>query len=307
MTLMAPPLESLTLPTPLKTGDKIGIVSTARKISAEELQYAIDILNEWGLVPVLGEYIFAHENQYAGSDHIRAYDFQNMLDNPEVKAILCARGGYGTVRIIDRLDFQSFVKHPKWIVGFSDITVLHSHLNRLNICSIHSTMPISFANNSSESLNSLKNALFGNKSDIIINKHPLNTKGQCNGQIVGGNLSVLYSLIGSRSDIDTTNKILFLEDLDEYLYHVDRMMMSLKRSGKLSSLAGLIVGGMTKMNDNAVPFGKTAETIIKDCVSEYNIPVCFHFPAGHIKHNLALQLGRQVSLEVGEMVSLRYE
>ena len=298
--------DSFRVPPPLKKGDKVGIVSTARKISAKELQFALDTIANWGLIPELGEHIFSVENQFAGNDQIRTNDFQKMMDNPDIKAIICARGGYGTVRMVDGLNFESFIKRPKWVAGFSDVTVLHSHLHNLKVCSLHSTMPISFSDNSHEAINSLKTALFGKTNDLTFDKHPLNINGRCQGQIVGGNLSVLYSLIGSSSEINTKNKILFLEDLDEYLYHIDRMMVNLKRSGKLKHLSGLVIGGMTQMNDNAIPYGKDVKSIIRDTVYDYNIPLCFDFPAGHIKHNLAIQLGRHVSLNVDETVELRY-
>lgn len=304
---MANPLDSYKQPDFLKKGQKVGLVSTARKISRQELEYAIDIITDWGLVPVLGNHIFDTFYQFAGNDQARIDDFQQMLDDPTIKAIICVRGGYGTVRIIDALNFELFLRQPKWIAGFSDITVLHAHLHNLRVCSLHSTMPICFEKDTLEAVKSLKRALFGESIDITLDHHPFNIRGHCKGQIVGGNLSVLYSLMGSSSEIDTNNKILFIEDLDEYLYHIDRMMMSLKRSEKLSGLAGLIVGGMTSMNDNNIPFGKTAEDIIKDCIGDYSFPVCFNFPAGHIKHNLALQLGRYASLKVDTSVSLSYE
>lgn len=291
----------------LKKGDKIGIISTARKINSKELKYAIETLEKWGLKVVLGRNIYASNNQYAGNDNQRIEDLQHMLNHTEIKAILCARGGYGTVRIIDHLDFSIFKSNPKLIAGFSDVTVLHSHLHNLNISSVHSTMPISFKSNTAASIESLKNALFGENIDVKCDGHPLNRHGKASGQIVGGNLSILYSLIGTPTDIDTENKILFIEDLDEYLYHLDRMMTSLKRSGKLSSLKGLVVGGMTKMNDNHIPFGKTAEQIILESVSEYNYPVCFNFPAGHIDNNLALKLGENIRLDVGKTIHLHYE
>ena len=291
----------------LKKGDKIGIVSTARKINSEELKYSVELIEKWGLVPVLGQNIYNSDHQYAGNDKERIEDIQQMLNNSEIKAILCARGGYGSVRIIDHLDFTIFINQPKWIAGFSDVTVIHSHLHNLSIPTLHSTMPLSFKSNTSASVESLKKALFGENIDINCNSHPLNRNGVGNGQIIGGNLSILYSLIGTPSDIDTEGKILFIEDLDEYLYHIDRMMMSLKRSGKLALLEGLIIGGMTKMNDNNIPFGKIAEQIILDAVSEYDFPVCFNFPAGHIDNNLALKLGENVCLEVGEKIKLHYE
>jgi len=291
----------------LKKGDKIGIISTARKINSEELKYSVELIEKWGLVPVLGQNIYNSDCQYAGNDKERIEDVQQMLNNSEIKAILCARGGYGSVRIIDHIDFTIFAEKPKWIAGFSDVTVIHSHLHNLNIPTLHSTMPISFKSNTSASVESLKKALFGENTDINCNSHPLNRNGVGNGQIIGGNLSILYSLIGTPSDINTYGKILFIEDLDEYLYHIDRMMMSLKRSGKLAFLKGLIVGSMAKMNDNNIPFGKTAEQIILDAVSDYDYPVCFNFPAGHIDNNLALKLGENICLEVGEKIKLQYK
>lgn len=295
------------IPKPLKAGDKIGLISTARKISQAELNLAIATLKQWGLEPVLGKNIFLEHHQFAGTDLERTADLQEMLDRKDINAVLCVRGGYGTVRIIDQLNFEQFKKHPKWLAGFSDVTVLHSHLNNLNIASLHSSMPISFNTNTDEAIQSLKNALFGEPLNIVCKAHPLNRCGECQAEVVGGNLSILYSLMGSPSEINTKGKILFLEDLDEYLYHIDRMMMNLKRSGKLSQLKGLIVGGMNKMNDNNVPYGKSAEEIILEAVSEFNYPLCFDFPAGHISDNRALILGQKARLEVKEKTTLIYE
>jgi muramoyltetrapeptide carboxypeptidase len=203
------------------------------------------------------------------------------------------------VRIVDGLDWRAFAKQPKWLVGYSDVTVLHSHVHQnLGIETLHATMPINFANNTPEALESLRRALFGEPMDYEFPHHDLNRKGQAEGQLVGGNLSLLYSLAGTPSDVDTQGKILFLEDLDEYLYHIDRMMMQLQRSGKLAGLAGLIVGGMTDMKDNTIPFGKTAEQIIKEHVEPYGYPVAFGFPAGHIDDNRALVMGRKIWLKV---------
>jgi muramoyltetrapeptide carboxypeptidase len=286
------------IPAYLQKGDTIAIVATARKISMEELQPAIDIITNWGLKVVLSKNIFCIDNQFAGTDEERAADMQWALDDANIKAVICARGGYGTVRIIDKLDFTNFVKHPKWIVGYSDITVLHQHINQnFGIGSLHATMPINFAKNT-EATESLRKALFREELIYTIPAHALNRSGEASGELIGGNLSLIYALCGSKSDIDTKGKILFIEDLDEYLYHIDRMMMNLKRSGKLQHLAGLIVGGMSDMKDNTIPFGKTAEEIILDAVKEYNFPVCFDFPAGHIDRNLALVMGREVSLTV---------
>ncbi len=298
---------SLRIPAYLKEGDKIGLISTARKISRDELQEAIECIKSWGLEVVLGENLFNNYHQFSGHDDERSKDLQSMLNNEDIKAILCVRGGYGTVRIIDDIDFSHFQKTPKWLAGFSDITVLHSHIHKLNVATLHSTMPISFSSNTYEAVKSLKDALLGKDLNIRIDHHRLNRIGEAKGKIVGGNLSILYSLTGSPSDLNTDGKILFIEDLDEYLYHVDRMMMNLKRSGKLSNLEGLIVGGMTKMNDNSIPFGKDAESIIKDAVSEYNYPVCFGFPSGHIKDNRALKFGVVAELKVDKQSSLNYE
>lgn len=289
------------IPTYLKQGDTIGIVSTARKVTKAELEYALDILQQWGLKVILGKSIEAEENQFAGDDAWRASDFQDMMDNPEIKAIWCARGGYGTVRIIDRLDFTEFVKTPKWVIGYSDVTVLHSYLHNLGVESLHAQMPVQIETKSSESAQSIKKVLFGESYQVAFrNNQKLNRIGTAKGQLVGGNLSILYSLCGSPSTLNTNGKILFIEDLDEYLYHIDRMMQNLKRNGMLDNLAALIVGGMSDMNDNAIPFGKDAETIILDAVEAYDYPVYFDFPAGHVEDNWALVFGREVELTIEE-------
>lgn len=282
----------------LKTGDTVALLSTARKISLDEIQPAIDLLNAWGLKVLIGKSITASDHQFAGNDELRAKDFQMALDNNAVKAIWCARGGYGTVRIIDRINFSKFKLDPKWIIGYSDITVLHSHVHQLAVKTIHATMPINVSKNTKNSLNSLKNTLFG---QFLAQNAPfsqLNRVGKCTGIVTGGNLSILYSLLGSSSSIDTKDKVLFIEDLDEYVYHIDRMIQALKRTGMLSQLRGLIVGGMTEMRDNEIPFGKTAQEIIRQAVDEYNYPVCFDFPAGHLDNNTALVMGNEVGLEV---------
>lgn len=283
----------------LKQGDKIGIVATARKVSQTEIYPAVQLLEKWGFEVVLGQNLFKEDRQFAGTDEERAADMQRLLDDPGIKAVMIARGGYGTMRIIDMLDFSGFSTHPKWIVGFSDVTVLHSHLlNVLNTESIHANMCLQLGKNA-EADASLVKALKGELLGYELNgSFELNRVGSGTGQMVGGNLSLLYALNNSESDIDTTGKILFLEDLDEYLYHLDRMMLSLKRAGKLEKLAGLVVGGITDMRDNTIPFGRTGEEIIMEAVQEYHYPVCFHFPAGHIERNLALIMGRTARLEV---------
>jgi len=287
-------------PPSLQKGDKIAIVSTARKISKEEIRFAVETLEKWGLEVILGENLFGKHYQFAGTDEQRLSDFQNALEDDSIKAVLCARGGYGTVRFIDEIDFSKFIQNPKWIIGYSDITVLHSHIHsNFDTETIHGTMPINFPGNTSEALSTLQAALLGGNSKFEIQNSKLNRQGEANGLLTGGNLSILHNLIGTKSDIDTAEKILFIEDLDEYLYHIDRMMVAMKRSGKLAQLAGLIVGGMTKMNDNETPFGKTTEEIIWEHVQEYDYPVCFNFPTGHIDDNRALILGRKTNLSVG--------
>jgi len=288
------------IPEKLKIGDKIGIISTARKITIEELNPAIKTLESWGLQVVLGINLFQEDDQFSGTVVQRANDLQSMIDDNSIKAILCARGGYGTVQIIDAIKFTNLKKNSKWIVGYSDVTVLHSHLNNLGIASLHASMPINFESNTNESLLSLKNALFGNLNNVECKAHPLNKFGKIEGDIVGGNLSILYSLLGSQSAIDTTGKILFIEDLDEYLYHIDRMMMNLKRNGIFGNLKGLIVGGMSDMNDNSISFGKTAEQIILEYTKDYDFPICFGFPAGHLVDNRCLSLGINSILEISQ-------
>ncbi len=292
----------------LKTGDTVGIVSTARKISEIELQPALELLSDWGLNTKLGRTIGSQHDQFAGDDALRASDLQMMLDNPEIKAIWCARGGYGTVRLIDTLDFKCFSANPKWIIGYSDITVLHSHINARGIETLHAQMPLDIEKKSNDTAESIRETLFGRSYNIEVeNLSDLCRIGQAKGELVGGNLSVLYSICGTHSALNTNGKILFLEDLDEYLYHIDRMVQNLKRNGLLDNLKGMIVGGMTDMNDNTIPFGKTAEEIVADIVSEYNFPVCFNFPAGHLHDNRALIFGRKVTLDVSkEKIDLKF-
>lgn len=295
----------------LKTGDTVIIVSTARKVSKAEMKPAMDILTSWGLNVQTGKNLFKFSNQFSGTDEERSGDLQRAL-NSKAKAILFARGGYGTVRIIDSIDWKRFVKNPKWLIGFSDMTVINSHLMRnYNIQTMHAPMALNIPNLNATCLNVFKETLFGSPLRYSLTKlqpqlEKLNRKGKAKGRLVGGNLSVLYSVMGSLSDIDTEGKILFLEDLDEYLYHIDRMMMNLKRNGKLKGLAGLIVGGMSDMKDNTIPFGKTAEEIISDAVAEYSFPVFYGFPAGHITNNYPLILGSEVTLNVSDKIELTF-
>jgi len=285
----------------LKEGDTVGITCPARKISLEEIQFAIDTLKSWKLKVVLGDTIGKAAHQYAGTDAERSADLQRMLNDTSIKAIFAARGGYGTVRIMDGLNFRIFMDYPKWIIGFSDITYLHTQLNcNIGVETLHATMPISFPTNTADALHSLKNALFGKTLEYEFEAHPLNRQGTMQGEMVGGNLSILYSILGTKTILDSNKKILFLEDLDEYLYHIDRMMMAMKRAGKLKNLAGLVVGGMSDMKDNTIPFGKTAEEIIAEHIAEYDYPVCFNFPSGHIADNKAIFMGRHARIEVAK-------
>ncbi len=290
--------QKMTTPPYLKKGDTVAILATARKIDESTLQPAIKLLESWGLKVVLGKTIGREENQLAGADWYRATDFQEMLDNPNVKAIWAAKGGYGTVRIIDRIDFTNFKKNPKWIMGFSDVTVLHSHINKMDIETIHSMMSLSTKTATAQAIETFRKSLFGENLSYRVSAHPFNRVGKASGELVGGNLSVLYSIMGSESETNLDGKILFIEDLDEYLYHIDRMMMNLKRSGKLSGIKALVIGGMTSMNDNDIPWGKNSFEIIQDIVKEYKFPVIYDFPAGHIKDNRALIFGRNVSVDV---------
>jgi len=292
----------------LKKGDTVAIAATARKVSKDEMQAAIAILESWGLKVQLSESLFEEENQYAGSDQTRIESFQKLLDDPKIKAIFCARGGYGTVRMLDGLDYEIFLEYPKWIVGYSDITALHMHLyQKLGYSSLHGPMPINWQKEKlhPESLAFLRKTLFEKPQEIKFLKHGLNQReDKTHGILMGGNLSVLYSLLGSKTEPSYENKILFLEDLDEYLYHIDRMMQGLKRAGRLNNLSALIVGDMSDMKDNTVPFGKSAYEIIVDAVKEYDYPVIFGVPAGHEARNLSMVFGLRYFLKPGKEISL---
>src|SRR5690554_1515468 len=290
---------SLILPKYLSKGDLIHIVAPARFVEREFIEFAIENLTALGFRVALGKNLYKQQNQFAGSDAEKLEDINAAIRNPECRAILCARGGYGSVRIIDRIDLAALKRDPKWIVGYSDITAILNHiLADVNIAGIHGTMPVNFEKNTKESIDSLINALTGNENTYTAPAHKLNRSGIAEGRMMGGNLSMLYSLLGSKTRPNTAGNILFLEDLDEYLYHIDLMMMALKRAGMFENLAGLIVGGMSDMNDNIVPFGKSAEEIIRDEVAEYSFPVCFDFPSGHIHDNRAWIHGKKIRLTV---------
>ena len=298
-------------PPSLHKGDKVVILSTARRVSVEELSVGIAILQTWGLNVTLADNLLAVDNQFAGDTQARAHDLQQAIDDEDIKAIFCARGGYGTVKILDRINFESLSMHPKWIVGFSDVTALHCKLATICVESVHGPMVLTMNNASEQSLHALHKILFGENEDFVALKNgdlqdthdeprrnSLNRAGTAEGELTGGNLSVIYSLMGSDCEIDTDGKILFIEDVDEYLYHIDRMMECLKRAGKLTNLKGLIVGAFSGMKDNAISFGMSAEEIIYDAVSEFDYPVCFGASFGHIDNNLPLICGRVVSLTV---------
>ena len=294
-------------PSYLQKGNRIRIVAPAGKVSKEKVLPGIELLQEIGYEVLIGHHVFARHFQYAGTDRQRAADLQEALNDPLTRAIICARGGYGSVRIIDKVDYSLFLRNPKWLVGFSDVTILHSVMNSLHVASVHGAMPSSFIENKKplKSFYSLMEALTYGNSQVKMEAHLLNRTGKCTGELVGGNLSLLYNLSGTPWQLDTRGKILFLEDVGEYLYHLDRMMQNLRLSGQLKGLAGLVVGSFTEMKDNESPFGKSACEIIREAVQDYNFPVCFDFPAGHIPKNISLILGAHYYLEVENKCTLK--
>lgn len=294
------------IPPFLRPGDRIRIVSPAGKVQKDKVLPGIELLQDEGYEVVVGRHVFGKNFQYSGTDQQRAADLQEAISDPETKAIICARGGYGSLRIIEKIVFSPLLKNPKWLVGFSDITVFHAVLNTLGIASIHGAMPGFFLENKkpSKSFFSLMELLSSGRSRIEFQEQELNRSGSCSGELVGGNLSLIYSLQGTPWQLETSGKILVIEDLSEYLYHLDRMMQNLRLSGQLKNLAGLVVGGFTDMKDNDSPFGKSAYEIILEAVQDYHFPVCFDFPVGHIPKNLALMFGSKYELEVAEKCRL---
>lgn len=294
-------------PENLKKGDHIRIVAPAGKVQKDKVLPGIELLQDVGYEVLIGKHVFDRNFQYAGTDQQRAADLQEAINDTQTKAIICARGGYGSVRIIEKLDFSPLLKNPKWLVGFSDVTVLHSILNKLELASIHGAMPAFFLENKkiTRSFLSLMDLLSTGKSQTETAAHSMNRVGVCSGELVGGNLSLLYSLQGTPWQLETSGKIMMIEDLSEYLYHIDRMMQNLRLTGQLKNLAGLVVGGFTDMKDNESPFGKSAYEIILESVKDYQFPVCFDFPVGHIPKNLSLMLGAKYSLEVGNTCTLK--
>jgi muramoyltetrapeptide carboxypeptidase len=288
----------------LQPGDTIGITCPAGYMATAKAQTCIDVLQQWGYKVKVGKTLGSDStNYFSGTDEERLQDFQSMLDDDAVNAVLCGRGGYGMGRIIERIDFRKFKKHPKWLIGFSDITVLHSHLySNYKIASLHAPMAGAFNDEgfNNQYVQSLKAALEGKKAKYECAIHDFNTKGEAIGELVGGNLSLLAHLVGTPSDIKTKGRILFLEDIGEYLYNVDRMLYQLKRAGKLDKLAGLIIGGFSDMKDTERPFGQPILDIIHDIVKDYDYPICFNFPVSHEKENYALKVGEGYKLKVGK-------
>lgn len=278
---------------------KIKIVSPAKSIAMEHVNFAKRFLEDNGFTVEVGRFALGEHHYFSGTDQERLSDFQAAIDDPTIDVILCARGGYGSVRIIDDLNFSNLGQ--KLIVGYSDITVFHNHIQRnFKVPTLHATAPLNFSENTVEALDSLLNALNGISNEYEIEHHPLNRKGIAEGKIVGGNLSILASLVGTDSDLDFKDSILFIEDIGEAIYAVDRMLNTFRKAGKLNHLKGLIVGGMTDMKDSAIPFGKTVEEVIREIAEPYSFPLCFNFPAGHINDNRAVFLGKACKLEVSD-------
>ncbi len=298
------------IPPYLEKGDTIGLVCPAGYMSAEKAAACINTLDEWGYRVITGKTLEGNSSTYfSGTDEERLADLQQMLDDPGINAILCGRGGYGTGRIVDLLDFKKFRKHPKWIIGFSDITILHSHINRnYKIATLHAPMAGAFNDEGykNEFVSSMRHALEGRRTQYHCDPHVFNRPGKASGRLTGGNLAILAHLTGTRSDVPTRGKILFLEDIGEYLYSTDRMLYQLKRSGKFDNLAGLVVGGFTDAKDTPRPFGKSAYESIRDLVKEYDYPVCYGFPVSHATENYALKTGARYKLTIeDELVELK--
>lgn len=289
------------IPLYLKPGDAIGILCPSGFMPYERAVKAIETLADWGFKVIKGETLGNQYNYFSGNDEERATDLQRMMDDDTIKAIFCARGGYGLGRIIDSLSFKKFKRNPKWVIGFSDITVLQSHIfSKYKIASLHAPMAAAFNIEEHDNIyiQSLHDAMTGRKTNYSVFGHEFNKKGKAQGTLVGGNLSLLVNMIGTTSDIKTKNKILFIEDVGEYIYNIDRMMYQMKRCGKLKGLKALIVGGFTEMKDTRIPFGQSVEEVIKDIVKEYDYPVCFNFPLSHNKENYALKNGVKYKLSV---------
>jgi muramoyltetrapeptide carboxypeptidase len=290
-------------PDTLRVGDKIGLVAPARKINPSEVEYASKIISSWGLQVVLSKNIYNSQTYLSAPDEQRLEDLQQMMDDASMKAILCARGGYGVTRIVDLLDLSQLKLFPKWIIGFSDITALHLRLVDENIASVHGTMPVLFAKaDAGDSIENLKKLLFSGMVDIKVKPSPLNRNGTASGCLIGGNLSLLVESLGTKTELNTSGKILFIEEIDEPIYKIDRMLTQLRRAGKFEMLNGLIVGHMTDITDTEVPFGMNVEEIVLNAVRHYSFPVGFHFPSGHENPNYSWLHGAMTSIEVSSNI-----
>ena len=285
-------------PNNLEEGDLIYIVSPAKSIDPESIYFAKQLIESWGFVTECGTNTLGEHNYFSGNDIDRAADFQSAIDHQKAKAILCARGGYGCVRIVDELNWSNFEHSPKWLIGFSDITVMHHRAQRLSVMSMHATMPLNFQMNSEQALQTLRSALIGESFSIHTPSHPLNKMGSARGRLVGGNLSIIYSLLGTTDAYDFKGTILFIEDLSEQLYHIDRMLFALQNSGVFDEIKALVIGGMTDLRDTSPSFGMTYEEVILEKARGSNFPICFNFPTGHIKDNRAMVIGAMVELDV---------
>jgi len=289
----------------LKAGDTVAIVAPSGilKNRTDEVQQAVALLKSWGLNAVIGKHVFSKANHFAGTDAERCEDFQNALDDPTVSAIWCARGGYGTVRILDKLDYTKFKAHPKWIIGYSDITALHNQIHNVGYQSIHALMCVSLAkdlDDIKDTVETFKSTIFGNPENYTLEGSEYNRVGVATGPLVGGNLTVLHTMLGSKESIDTSGKILFIEEIGEYKYHIDRMLQSMKRAGYFDNLSGLVVGDMSKMRKNTTLWGTSVEQLVLDALAEYDFPIAFNMPAGHEKDNRAMVLGKIVELKVAK-------
>ncbi|WP_083253195.1 LD-carboxypeptidase [Algibacter aquaticus] len=295
MTLKQPPY--------LKAGDTVAIVAPSGilKNRAGEVQQAKALLKSWGLHSIVGKHVFKKSNHFAGTDDERCEDFQKALDDPKISAIWCARGGYGAVRILDKLDYSKFKQNPKWLIGYSDITALHNQVHNQGVESLHAIMCVSIPKNLSEieaSISTFKTAVFGKPLSYKLKASSYNKKGTASGQLVGGNLTMLHTMLGSKTSINTSEKILFIEEIGEYKYHIDRMLQSLKRAGYFNNCKGVIIGDMTKLKKNTTLWGTSIEQLILDALSDYDFPIAFNMPAGHEKNNQALIFGRKIQLIV---------
>lgn len=300
--------NTLKQPLYLKTGDTVAIVAPSGilKNRTDEIQQAQALLKSWGLQSVVGKHVFSKADHFAGTDDERCEDLQKALDDPKIKAIWCARGGYGTVRVLDKLDFSKFKERPKWVIGYSDITALHNQIHNEGVESLHAIMCVSLPKDQSEietSILTFKNTVFGKPLSYTLKGSTYNKTGETSGQLVGGNLTILHTMLGSKTSIDTSGKILFIEEIGEYKYHIDRMLQSLKRAGYFDDCKGVIVGGMSKMRTNTTLWGASVEQLIIDALAEYDFPIAFNMPAGHEPDNRALILGRTIQLKVGKTQS----